>query len=157
MLEEIFFVLGNWKGNRAMETAVLFRDEVTNLFIRGTLKTKHNTYQVIERPWMNNEQNISCIPTGIYKARFLKQSSSGRYRNIYHLEGVKNRTGILIHSGNVVNQSKGCLLIGLKRGVLAGKPAVINSKAALSMLAAEMSSLDFVLRIVGKQTVSSTE
>ena len=132
---------------------VLVRDEVTKSYIRGTLSTADSTYQILERPWLNNERNASCIPPGEYTANFLERSSSGKYKRVFHLTPVTGRSGILIHNGNTVDHTKGCLIIGLRRGILANKPAVLNSRTALAMLVDEMGEEKFTLRIVGNQTI----
>jgi hypothetical protein len=140
-----------------METVILLRDEVSPSVIRGTLYAKDKTFQILERPWKNNTRNESCIPeTGDiskpYRAVFLSRSASGRYKNIYHIQNVPNRGGILIHQGNVVDHTRGCLIIGKKRGNLAGKLAVLNSRTALNEFVLLMEEKPFELIIVGGTT-----
>jgi hypothetical protein len=67
------------------------------------------------------------------------------------LREVPSRGGILIHSGNVVDHSKGCLIIGKRRGNLAGKRAVLNSKTALQEFVQLMDGQDFLINIYGSQ------
>ena len=88
----------------------------------------------LELPQLNNDQNISCIPTGGYIVEYLPRSNSGKYREVYHIVGVRDRTGILIHKGNVVYHTRGCVLIGMIPGRLSGGLAVLNSAAALRRL-----------------------
>ena len=118
------------------------------------MSTSDNTYHIIERPWVNNQRNVSCIPAGDYIARFMPRSASGRYKNVFHLQPVQGRSGILIHNGNLVDHSRGCLIIGRRRGVLAGKAAVLNSKSALLSLVDEMEQSKFLLKIVGNQHIN---
>jgi hypothetical protein len=134
-----------------METAILIRDEVNSQVIRGTLKAKDRIFHVLERPWLNNKPNESCIPAGDYNAIFLPRSASGKYKNIYQLQAVPGRTGILIHQGNLVDHSRGCLIIGMRRASLAGKPAVINSRTALEEFVELLDGKPFVLKIIGNQ------
>jgi len=103
----------------------------------GMLLVGNKIFNTLELPWRDNERNRSCIPPGEYQCVFMERSSSGRYRNCFHVKGVPGRTGILIHAGNVPEQTKGCILIGRKRGSLCGKPAVLSSKVALSEMAFE--------------------
>lgn len=138
-----------------METAVLIRDQVTSEFIRGTLTTSNSVYQILERPWVGNQRNISCIPPGKYIASYLPRSASGKYKRVFHLQPVEGRSGILIHNGNLVSHTRGCLIIGKRRGVLAGQAAVLNSKSALAELVDEMDRSDFYLEIIGNQTLSN--
>lgn len=134
-----------------MQPAYLIRDDVSAECIRGVLYVKDETFHVLERPWLNNTKNISCIASGTYNCTFLPTSASGKYKNIYWLTNVENRSGILIHNGNTVNHSKGCLIIGKRRGMLAGKRAVLNSKSALYELAQLMEQQPFNIYILGAQ------
>ena len=134
-----------------METAILFRDDVRSEVIRGTLAIADKTFHILERPWKNNLRNESCIPAGEYRVVFLPQSSSGKYQNIYQIESVPDRSDILIHVGNVVEHSRGCLLIGLQRGIQDGKPAVLDSLAALAELLEITGQDTFLLKIIGEQ------
>lgn len=131
-----------------MKTATLVRDAVSDDVILGTLTIADRTYHVLERPWRNNQRNQSCIPTGVYEAVFLAQTDSGKFRNVYELQAVPDRSDILIHSGNVVDDTRGCLLIGLSRGHQDGKPAVLESRAALAELARLTGNENFVLTIL---------
>lgn len=101
----------------------------------------------IERPWLNNASNVSCIPEGQYLAKWLARSGSGRYRRVWHVQNVPGRTGILIHVGNLVRHSLGCILPGLRRGTLGGSSAVLSSGAALNRMRRELEGQDFILVI----------
>lgn len=138
-----------------MQMAILLRDEVRADSIRGVLFAGGKFFHTIERPWKNNTRNESCIPAGEYQTTFLPRSASGKYRRVYHLQSVPGRTGILIHNGNLVDHSRGCLIIGLRRGSLAGKPAVINSRTALNQLFQVMGTEPFQLQIIGNQQLSN--
>ena len=67
----------------------------------------------LERPWKDNEQNISSIPAGTYKA-ILRYDHADHWR--IELQDVPSRTNVQIHMGNEVDQSKGCILVGTKLG-----------------------------------------
>lgn len=60
-----------------------------------------------ELPWRNNSKNISCIPAGSYNC---KPYSSVRYNNVYQVDDVPNRGYILIHIGNFLKDTEGCLM-----------------------------------------------
>lgn len=127
----------------------LFRDTHRQDVTLGEMITdRKNWYQILERPWINNQSNISCIPAGTYQCEFMTRSGSGKYRNVYWVRGIPGRSGILIHSGNVVDHTLGCLIIGERRGELAGKPAVLSSKTALRHLVDDMGKQPFELTIV---------
>jgi len=105
---------------------------------RGTLGALFHRGVVVcytlELPQLDNTQNTSCIPTGSYIVDYLPRSNSGKYREVYHIVGVQDRAGILIHKGNTVNHTKGCVLIGMMPGRLVGGLAVLNSARALRRL-----------------------
>jgi len=136
-----------------MQTAYLFRDEPLKTCIRSTMYVGDRVFQILERPWLNNQSNISCIPAGFYKCRYLERSASGKYHNVYLIEGVQGRVGVLTHSGNLVIHTKGCLLIGNRRGYLSGKPAVLSSRTALGEFVGLMEQENFNLCIIGNQYV----
>ncbi len=117
-----------------MLDAKLFRFEKKSTHTLGALVIGGKVLYVIERPWLDNKTNVSCIPTGKYVANFLPRSGSGRYIDVYHLLPVEGRSGILIHKGNLVSHSLGCLILGFSVGKLNGKPAVLNSAKALRLL-----------------------
>lgn len=106
----------------------------------------------IERPWLNNRPNISCIPEGVYPAKWLERSGSGRYKRVWHVTGVPGRSGILFHVGNLVRHSRGCILPGMKWGKLEGVSAVLSSGSALSAMRSELSGKPFRLVVVGNRT-----
>lgn len=129
--------------------AYLIRDVRSPKHTLGTFIINGEQFSVIERPWLGNRRNESCIPQGRYLCKFLKQSASGKYKNCYHLQSVKGRTGILIHNGNLVTHSRGCLILGSKRGYLSGKRAVLGSKTAMIKLASITRKKDFYLTVTG--------
>jgi hypothetical protein len=127
----------------------LWRDEQAKGHISSVLLTPQGEFYVLERPWLGNRRNISCIPPGRYRVRYLKRSVSGKYRNVYHVLGVPGRSGILIHNGNTVDHSRGCLLVGKRRGFIGGKRAVLNSRSAMRALVRALGKRDFELTIIG--------
>lgn len=129
----------------------LIRDDPRADCVRGRLLIAGEQFQILERPWACNAPDKSCIPAGLYRAHFLPRSTSGRYRNVFWLQDVPDRSGILIHNGNIVDHSRGCLIIGKRRGTLACKPAVLNSRTALAELAEVTGGEDFHLHIIGDQ------
>jgi hypothetical protein len=99
----------------------------------------------IERPWLNNQANISCYPEGVYVAKWIDRSASGKYKRVWHVQNVPRRTGILWHVGNLVRHSKGCTLPGMRYGQLGGLPAVLASGAGLNLMRRELEGQDFIL------------
>jgi hypothetical protein len=116
----------------------------------GTLVVDGELFHTIERPWLDNRSNISCIPTGNYSVNFLLKSGSGKYREVWHVLAVPGRGGILIHNGNLASHSKGCLILGSRKGTLGGKPAVLGSRPALRKLQKIVGRAPFNLTIMGE-------
>lgn len=88
-----------------------------------------------EDPWKDNHPMVSCIPEGKYK--FTKYSSP-RFNDVWILENVPGRSMILIHSGNTIDDTHGCILVGERFGSLGTLPAVLQSKEALQMLRSKL-------------------
>lgn len=63
----------------------------------------------LELPWRMNQANISCIPEGTYHT---VRHSSTKFTGSYKLLNVLDRTGILIHAGNTLSDTTGCILVG---------------------------------------------
>ena len=99
----------------------------------------------IERPWLNNKANISCYPEGVYLAKWIDRSASGKYKRCWHVQNVPKRSGILWHVGNLVRHSRGCTLPGMRHGVLKWLPAVLSSGAGLNLMRRELEGQDFIL------------
>ena len=73
----------------------------------------------------------TCIPYGVYP---LATRYSPRFSKIYNHDmiWVQNVPGfefILIHWGNTISDTEGCLIIGNKIGIVNQKDAVLNSKS----------------------------
>ena len=87
---------------------------------------------ILERPWVNNERNVSCIPEGLY---LVKPDMEGRYTGYPELQNVYGRTEIIIHPANRVNQLEGCLAPGLTASINEHElPTVSDSGAAFNRI-----------------------
>lgn len=101
--------------------------------------------KTLELPWRDNQKGISCIPTGEYK---LSPYPSSRFGEVYIVNDVPNRTGILIHTGNTADDIEGCILVGDSYGKLNGKKAVLNSKQTFKVLKELLGNEEYMLNIV---------
>lgn len=63
----------------------------------------------LERPWLDNRPKVSCIPRGEYT---VNRVVSPRHGETWEVQNVPNRTAILIHKGNFVEDSEGCIIVG---------------------------------------------
>lgn len=78
----------------------------------------------LEREWLNNQPMESCISAGDY---ICKRVVTPKHGEVFEVTGVKNRTAILFHKGNVEDHSKGCILVGEQFETLDGKTAILQS------------------------------
>lgn len=83
----------------------------------------------MERPWVNNEQNVSCIPAGRYRCRRIR---SPRFGNTYEVCEVPNRTHVLFHSGNTIEDTQGCILVGEEMSGTVRRPMLVSSRRGFS-------------------------
>ncbi len=95
-------------------------------------------FKCIELPWLNNKNNESCIPLGVYKAR-RRKCDKCKYKDCIEILNVPDRTGILVHNGNRYTHTDGCVIIGRDFGYVDSDDVIdvtdsINSlKEILSM------------------------
>jgi hypothetical protein len=85
----------------------------------------------LENPWRNNLPTISSIPEGPYVCT---KFNGNKYKNVWEVNNVVERSAILIHNGNVEEHTKGCILVGKKWGFLKDEPAVLSSRTTLDTL-----------------------
>lgn len=97
---------------------VLFVDEIPRLV-------------TLELPWRFNEKEISCIPLGRY---LFERFVSPKHGETFKLLHVPDREEIEFHPGNTAHDTKGCILVGNRFGVVTGKSMIIESKDAFEWL-----------------------
>lgn len=87
----------------------------------------------VELPWRENARNHSCIPAGTYSALL---HDSPKFGDSIWLRGVPNRSEILIHAGNSVQDFDGCIGPGASMGYWPDREtvAVWDSKATLGKI-----------------------
>ena len=95
---------------------------------------QHLSLVTLERPWLDNQNGISCIPVGVYQ--WAKVPASHIPYPHIELMGVPDREGICIHIGNFFTDSKGCIVVGSGFSDLNkdGLSDVINSTASFHKL-----------------------
>lgn len=101
-----------------------------------------NHWYTLERGDLDNNPRVSRIPAGIYK---VKQRHSKRFKKHLILEGVKDRSYILIHKGNFLRNTKGCILIGMSFADIDGDGSTDLQDSARAMK--ELLSYDGILSI----------
>lgn len=75
------------------------------------------------REW-ENVKNISCIPPGQYEC---VRIISPKFGTTYEICNIPNRSHVLFHPGNRVEDTEGCVLLAEKLGKLKGDRAILNS------------------------------
>lgn len=108
----------------------LMRTKQDQYGVHGQIESDNGTVicYTIERPWLGNHPDVSCIPDGVYKCEPHIKSNNGQ--ECWLLQNVPNRSGILIHTGNTDDDSEGCIIIGL----MYNDEGVLESELALEQL-----------------------
>lgn len=75
----------------------------------------------------------SAIPADSYEIELMPSPRFGN-RIMPHLQYVPAFVDIMIHPLNVVLETEGCIGVGVARGTLAGRPALLESKMAFDPL-----------------------
>lgn len=124
-----------------MNTLVLERFSYAPTGTFGTLRCGDKEFYTCERPWLSNQEGKSCIPEGVYSlgkrySPMMKRTTGGEFEEGWEVQDVPNRTFIMIHPANFVQQLKGCISLGLgfqiipdKQGIY--RQAVTSSRSAV--------------------------
>ena len=78
----------------------------------------------------------------------LLKFGTGFDRRCLSSKGVAGRSNILIHSGNIEDNTQGCIILGITSGDLNGKKAVLSSKTAVNILETVFDREEFYLTVV---------
>lgn len=117
-----------------------------NLVLRRLSQTAYATFGILtdaddkqlcvtlERPWLDNQHDISCIPAGTYP--LVRYRSPKRGYDVWLLEQVPNRDMIEIHVGNVPIDTDGCVLVGSHFGETSKGYGIVDSHTAFDALMA---------------------
>ena len=129
------YKMSNWSITRKYKTTVYVFGQITNGdYICFTL----------ERPDLNNQPDVSCIPTGTYTCKRGMHRLYGMTEDFETFEvlNVPNRDKILFHSGNLPSDSKGCILLGTEEGMMHTQFAILNSRVAFRQFMAQNEGVD---------------
>lgn len=111
------------------------------------LKLRKPVCDVIERPWKDNQPNVSSIPKGVYSASIRSDKTKPWMNNEnrswrLELAGTPKRSAIQFHYGEDVAWSEGCFIVGTllqsgdSAGITARYCAVEKGEAAVAALRA---------------------
>jgi hypothetical protein len=106
----------------------------------GILTHKDFKLSTLERPWLDNKVDESCIPEGSY---IVMRDKTGRHQ-WYSVQDVDGRTFIELHGGVFASHSNGCILIGVE---INDAGSLIGSKDGLNLLLNHAGNEDFLLTI----------
>jgi len=123
--------------------AHLIRTESNATFTTGTMsfytdsRSPMFSVRTLERPWLNNMRKISCIPCGLY---LVTKRYSLKHGHHFLIQNVLNRDAILIHRGNHVHESQGCILVGMGLQDCDGfkNNATLDSRKAIELMDLEL-------------------
>lgn len=96
----------------------------------GTLSYRgEEICKTIELPWLDNQQDISCIPEGNYTPMIRDSIKLGTHLSI---NGVPGRRNILLHpANNALKELKGCIAPVME---ISGEGTGLDSKMAMGKL-----------------------
>lgn len=136
----------------------------------GTLYAGSLILATLEEPWIANPfgpggqrrqpgKHESCVPDGAYE---LFPHNSAKHPNCWALHSPRlgvwqalpppglpyGRSAILIHTGNTVADTEGCILVGMRHGRgVDGQPMVLESRVALERLRTALGNLSHTLQL----------
>ena len=94
----------------------------------------------LERPYLGNQANVSCIPEGIYQC---ERIISPKFKSVYQVKDVEGRTHILMHCANMVSELLGCIAYGSTYSEMYDTEALIGSNSAKELF---YKAIDNVIR-----------
>lgn len=121
-----------------MTTLTLQRFYMDEDVTLGCIALNRIPLYTLEDPWLDNEKDKSCIPTGSYQC---VRYPSSKFGEVYLLQNVPDRDGILIHPGNTPKDTEGCILLGM----CANAKELEESRMARHQLEEEMRHRPFQL------------
>lgn len=134
-------------NKKVMKTVTITRGIDTGKQMQGKLTTDGFSCDTLERPWKNNQPNISCIPKGTYNVKWTFSPRFMRYT--YEVQKVPNRVGVRFHKGNYFFDVEGCILLGKGYTDLNkdGQQDIINSTVTIKAFETFMGRKEFLLVI----------
>ena len=131
-----------------MKKARLVRKSMDDIRgVIGTLSIEDvQVCYTLERPWQNNSPEISCIPKGFY---LCKRIVSPKFGTTFEITKVIDRTHVLFHSGNSIQDTRGCVLLGFQYNDTQEELIISKSRVAHEAFMKLLEGVDeFTLSIV---------
>lgn len=92
-----------------MTTVLLSRYVTRGDGVFGWLTVNGFSCFTLERPWLTNMAEVSCIPAGTYKLAFTYSPKFAR--SLWEVLDVPGRAGIRIHPANRFGELEGCIAL----------------------------------------------
>lgn len=102
----------------------------------------HPEIYTLELPFKNNAPIISCIPQGLYN---VTKHNSKTHPDTWEVLNVPGREDILIHNGNYLKDTLGCVLVGF--GINEATPMITRSNECIEFLRGYLGKQNFSLEI----------
>lgn len=117
--------------------------------------------KTIERPWLENRQNVSCVPEGAYTLRkrrsaVVERTSGGEFESGWEITDVPGRTLIMIHPGNWATDVEGCVAVGDSFDPDMRQAMVYNSRRAFRSLMSVLREEDECLLLISRSELSGS-
>lgn len=139
-------------ANKPVVTLVRKHEENGGMWGKLSCKEAGLELLTLERPWLDNENKVSCIPAGTYNVRATQSARFGRL--MYLVEAVPERTGIRIHPANFPSELQGCIALGTSIGRTAAKgKMLLNSRAGVGRLESLLGMKPFTLVVLPPKPV----
>ena len=102
----------------------------------GVLLIQTEVFCVTLEPFeYGNRPFISCIPAGCYEC---ERKVSFNHGTTYEIQNVPGRDDVLLHKGNKIEDTEGCVILAEKFGKLQGNRAILNSGSTFIRFMNEM-------------------
>ena len=100
----------------------------------------------LERGWLNNKPNESCIPVGEYTCVY--EFSPRFERKLWEIYGVEGRSECKFHVANYYRQLNGCIALGLRSLFIDGDDNYDVSSSRDALVEFHNSLMDFQNKII---------
>ena len=128
----------------------------------GKMFIGDRVFYSVERPWLDNQPSVSCVPEGEYELQWLPTTTlvpAEFHEMTWYLDGEtvsaayhshKPRTRCALHIANFPRNVRGCIGFGRQLGsdVWSGEQAVLASRHAMRDLIELLGPNDLTLKIV---------
>lgn len=126
----------------------LTRHAYTRWGTLGRLRIGGESIPTLEPPWRDNRRLLSCIPEGTYR---MEPKPSPRFKRVlWELEGVPGRSEILIHAGNTIADTAGCILVGTRDSIEGGGLYLHSGKRGERRVAALLAEYPYAILHISK-------